>query len=125
MRKLISYVAVFVLGGVAATAVWFAGSLLNEPSRPALLLDLPTDSSKIEAAWDTRLRERFAVGTSEVTLLAALSEAGFGFREIDGRLWAFYDTAPIVCVESYLVEWSLDDRRRISAIDGGFHLSCL
>jgi hypothetical protein len=125
MRRVLSLAAVFLLGVLLALAAPLLTQLIWEPPLPTILRDLPQVTTEVHRAWDERLAREFPPGTSQATLIAKLSSAGFAFHESDGRLWASFETPPFICQDSYSVAWTVGDGDAIQTVDGSYHLSCL
>lgn len=112
-----------ISGTVFATGV---ASVFSEPELPEVLQGLPTLTSEIGPEWGRRAKSAFPIGTKEDDLIATLSKWGFLFDKAkDGRLWARYETKPMVCAESFFLEWTSDAEDRIVDISPDHHLSCL
>jgi hypothetical protein len=76
--------------------------------------------------FDTRLKERFPIGSRAATLLAELFNEGFvvkGDREPD-QFSARYEAHGLVCRDSWAVHWTAE-QGKIAAIGGSHDQACL
>jgi hypothetical protein len=76
--------------------------------------------------FDTRLKERFPIGSDAAGLLAELRNEGFvvkGGRE-PGQFSAGYKAHGLVCRESWVVHWTAE-QGKIATIGGSHDQACL
>lgn len=105
---------------MAAAAWWW---LEREARGPALAEGMwwSTDCCNVDSAYDERLRQLF-LGRSEADLRTELQRQRF---ELRGPRSASAQWSDFACGYFANVEWTLDDRRRVTAIWGDVGSSCL
>lgn len=90
---------------------------------PPIALGLPKSFGPT-ADFDTRIKERFAVGSDEGKLIAELHAEKFTIAEIHDlssqyRRTAYYKSAEFPCKETWTVRW-IAEQGRISGIEGRY-----
>jgi hypothetical protein len=93
---------------------------------PELAATLPGDESGFSRELDLRVQQRFPIGTSDGTLIAALSEQGFvpEWRERDHANSAVFVWRGLLCTKVVRVIWQADDRGALSKVGGDYQSRC-
>ncbi|MBU1174746.1 MAG: hypothetical protein KKH72_05030 [Alphaproteobacteria bacterium] len=94
-----------------------------ESERPAILRDLPHETSKMVLAFADRLDAQFPAGTDERALKSRLTEWGFQLDEDDVGQYARLRIEAATGQDTYFVYWMLDAKRRLTHIEADVHIS--
>lgn len=111
---------------LAATAAACSG-VGTETKLPELAVRLPSDFEQAQRLFDQRVKARFAVGTSEVTVKADV--AAQGFRILPAATpsdfsMAVFERQRFPCLDRWTVRWR-SARGKITELWGVYGLLCV
>ena len=95
-------------------------------SLPFVVANLPGDESEYSRELDSRIRERFPVGTSDDKLLGFLADEGFApeWRRRDDPNAAFFLHQGMLCGQMVRILWRADATGILTEVHGKYESSC-
>jgi hypothetical protein len=101
-------------------------SCSGEDSLPPLARGLPSEVEPATAVFDARVKQHYAVGTSEDTLIADLRRQGFAVEPARYGMRAADLYRPNGCGRTlWSVRRQIDGSRKLTSIWGVYGLQCL
>ncbi len=96
-------------------------------SLPDIAATLPGDESQFSRELDSRLRDRFPVGTSENKLVDYLASQGFvpEWRRRDAANAASFVWSGLLCTKTVRVAWRADAAGALTQVSGAYDTHCL
>jgi hypothetical protein len=109
-------------GATVLAAAWVRA--YADPPLPPILRDLSSGTwDAHSAAFTTRLRARYPVGTSEEVLIWGLARDGFrpAWRDTAEGRYAILEWSAFPCAMRATVIWQVDAERRVTSLSGKYH----
>ncbi len=106
---------------------FLAGRTIHgSPSLPAIVATLQGDEREFSREFDERIRERFAIGTSEDALVAYLMGAQFfpTWRRRDEPNVALFVWSGLLCTKTVRVNWRADSSGALTEVHGAYDSQC-
>lgn len=96
-------------------------------SLPDIAATLPGDKSQFSGELDSRIRERFPIGTSEDKLIAYLAGEGFTpeWRRRDAANASAFVWSGLLCKKTVRAFWRADAAGVLTDVRGAYESHCL
>lgn len=110
-----------------AMASFGAGRFSGFRPLPEIVATLPGDESEFSREFDSRIRERFPIGSSEDKLAAFLANEGFfpDWRRRDAPNASFFVQNGLICRKIIRVFWRADASGVLTEVRGSYESQCL
>ena len=114
---------------LALIIVCFAVGRVSEGfhSLPAIAATLPGDELQFSRELDSRIRERFPIGTSEDKLIEYLASEKFApeWRRRDAANASSFVWNGLLCTKNVRVRWRADAAGVLTDVNGAYESHCL
>ena len=110
-----------------AAVAFGAGRFSGFRPLPEIVATLPGDESEFGREFDSRVRERFPIGSSEDKLLSFLVNEGFlpDWRSRDNPNASFFVQSGLICKKIARVLWRADATGILMDVHGSYESQCV